>query len=122
MRSCMRATAFGAVIAASLALSVPTASAEGCADTCAVGAVGNGGQSSDGQAQGFRLKGLSTGFPGSTFTNQGNEMAGHIAVTGPFEGSASGRGMPDGTLVGHFDGVSAIFFGLDGDCSGRCVP
>ena len=117
----MRATAFGAAIAASLALAVPTASAEGCADTCAVGAAGNGGQSSDGQAQGFRRKGLSTGFPGSTFTNQGNtETGGHIAVTGPFEGSASGRPMPDGTLVGHFDGVTAIFLGLDGDCSGRC--
>jgi hypothetical protein len=122
MRGCMRATAFGAAIAASLALSVPTASAEGCADTCSVGLVGTGGENSDGQAQGFRLKGLSGGFPGSTFTNQGNEMAGHIAVTGPFEGSASGRVTPDGTLVGHFDGVSAIFFGLDGDCSGVCVP
>jgi hypothetical protein len=120
MRACMRTTAFGAAIAASLALAIPTASAEGCADTCAVGAAGNGGQSSDGQAQGFRLKGPSGGFPGSTFTNQGNDFAGHIAVTGPFEGSASGRGMPDGTLVGHFDGVTAIFLGLDGDCSGRC--
>ena len=122
MRGCMRATAFGAAIAASLALAVPTASAEGCATTCSVGLVGTGGENSDGQAQGFRLKGLSGGFPGSTFTNQGNEMAGHIAVTGPFEGSASGRVTPDGTLVGHFDGVSAIFFGLDGDCSGVCVP
>lgn len=121
-RAWLRWTAFGAAIVASLALAVPTASAEGCATTCSVGLVGTGGENSDGQAQGFRLKGLSTGFPGSTFTNQGNEIAGHIAVTGPFEGSASGRVMPDGTLVGHFDGVSAIFFGLDGDCSGVCVP
>ena len=113
---------FGAAIVASLALAVPPASAEGCATTCAAGGAGTGGQNSDGKAGGFRLEGPSTGFPGATFTNQGNEMAGHIAVTGPFEGSASGRGMPDGTLVGHFDGVSAIFFGLDGDCSGRCVP
>jgi hypothetical protein len=116
----MRAVAFGAVIMASLVLAVPTASAEGCADTCAVGAVGTGGINSDGNAEGGRRKGLSTGFPGSTFTNQGNDFAGHIAVTGPFVGSASGADMPDGTLVGHYDGVSAIFFGLDGDCSGRC--
>jgi len=94
----------------------------GCATTCSVGAVGTGGINSDGSAEGGRRKGLSTGFPGSTFTNQGNDFAGHIAVTGPFVGSASGADMPDGTLVGHYDGVSAIFFGLDGDCSGVCTP
>lgn len=123
MRACMRATAFGAAIVASLALAVPTASAQGCSDIpCAVGAFGNGGVNSDGQANGFRITGFSTGFPGSTFTNQGNDFAGHISVKGPFEGSASGRVTPDGTLVGHFDGVTAIFLGLDGDCSGVCVP
>ena len=123
MRTCMRATAFGAVIAASLALAVPTASAQGCSDIpCAVGAVGNGGVNSDGKAHGGRITGFSTGFPGSTFTNQGNEVAGNITVSGPFEGSARGHDMPDGTLRGHYDGVSAIFFGLDGDCNGVCVP
>jgi hypothetical protein len=116
----MRATAFGAAIVASLVLAVPTASAEGCADTCAVGAVGNGGIKSDGKAQGGRREGLSTGFPGSTITNQGNDHAGHIAVTGAFVGSASGADHPQGDLAGHYTGVSAIFFGLDGDCSGRC--
>ena len=120
MRGCMRATAFGAAIAASLALAVPTASAEGCASTCSVGGAGTGGQNSDGQAQGFRLKGPSTGFPGSTFTNQGNEMAGHISVQGAADGSASGAFTPQGDLVGHYDGVVAARFGIDGTCSGVC--
>ena len=113
-------TPFGAAIVASLALAVPPASAEGCATTCAVGGAGTGGQNSDGQAQGFRLKGLSGGFPGSTFTNQGNEMAGHISVQGASIGSASGAFTPQGVLVGHYDGVVAIRFGMDGDCSGVC--
>jgi|SRR5919108_2453580 hypothetical protein len=121
MRGCMRATAFGAAIAASLALAVPTASAEGCASTCSVGGAGTGGQNSDGQAQGFRLAGPSTGFPGSTFTNQGTvERGGHISVEGTAEGSASGADTPQGDLVGHFDGVSADFFGTDDPCSGIC--
>ena len=121
MRGCMRATAFGAAIAASLALSVPTASAEGCASTCSVGGAGTGGQNSDGQAQGFRLAGPSTGFPGSTFTNQGNDIAGHIAVSGPtFNGSASGADTPQGHVVGHYEGVSAGFFGVPDPCSGIC--
>ena len=80
---CMRRfaiTPFGAAIVASLALAVPPASAEGCATTCAVGGAGTGGQNSDGKAGGFRLEGPSTGFPGSTFTNQGNEMAGRRSV------------------------------------------
>ena len=120
MRGCTRSTAFGAAIAASLALAVPTASAQGCSTTCAAGAAGNGGE--NGQPNGFRLKGLSTGFPGSTFTNQGNDLSGNITVKGPFEGQASGHIMPDGSFRGHFDGVSAIFFGLPGDCNGICVP
>ena len=117
----MRAIAFGAAIAASLVLAVPSASAQGCASTCSVGAAGTGGQNSDGQAGGFRLEGPSTGFPGSTFTNQGNEIGGHIAVEGPtFNGSASGAFTPQGVLVGHFEGVSADFFGIPDPCSGVC--
>ena len=120
-RAWARSTAFGAVITASLALAVPTASAEGCASTCSVGSQGTGGQASDGKAQGFRLAGPSTGFPGSTFTNQGAEKAGgHISVEGTAQGSASGTFTPQGVLVGHFDGVSADFFGTDDPCSGIC--
>ena len=116
----LRCTTLGVAVAASLALAVPPASAEGCASTCSVGGAGTGGQNSDGQAQGFRLKGPSTGFPGSTFTNQGNEMGGHISVQGASDGSASGAFTPQGVLVGHFDGVSADFFGTDDPCSGVC--
>ena len=120
-RAWLRWTAFGAAIVASLALAVPTASAEGCATTCAVGAVGTGGQNSDGKAQGGRREGLSGGFPGSTFTNQGNNIAGHIAVEGPtFNGSASGADTPQGYVVGHYEGVSAGFFGVPDPCSGIC--
>ena len=111
---------FGAAIVASLALAVSPASAQGCATTCAVGAAGTGGESSDGKAEGFRLEAPSTGFPGSTFTNQGNEMAGHISVQGASEGSASGGFTPQGDLVGHFTGVSAGFFGVPDPCSGKC--
>ena len=121
MRGSMRATAFGAAIAASLALAVPTASAEGCASTCSVGGAGTGGQASDGKAGGFRLAGPSTGFPGSTFTNQGNERyGGHISVQGAADGSASGAFTPQGDVVGHYDGVVAARFGIDGTCSGIC--
>lgn len=116
----MRVAAFGAAIAVSLALAVPTASAEGCASTCSAGGAGTGGQNSDGKAGGFRLGGPSTGFPGSTFTNQGNENAGHISLEGTADGSASGAFTPQGVVVGHYDGVVAENFGIDGTCSGVC--
>ena len=109
-----------AAVGIALGAGTPSASAEGCATTCRVGAVGQGGESSDGKANGFRLEGASGGFPGSTFTNQGNEMAGHIRVTGAFEGMASGALTPQGVIVGHFEGVSATFFGVPDPCSGRC--
>ena len=97
--------------------------AEGCASTCSVGAVGTGGENSDGNASGGRLKGPSTGFPGSTFTNQGHvEIGGHISVTGTSAGMASGAFTPQGAVVGHYTGVSAIFFGMDGPCNGVCTP
>jgi hypothetical protein len=110
----------GVAIVASLALAVAPASAEGCDTTCSVGGAGTGGESSGGKAGGFRLEGPSTGFPGSTFTNQGNEIGGHISVQGAAEGSASGAFTPQGVLVGHFEGVSADFFGVDDPCSGVC--
>jgi hypothetical protein len=75
----------------------------GCATTCSVGAVGTGGINSDGGAEGGRRKGLSTGFPGSTFHQPGQRLR--------------------RTHRGHWPvrrvGVRRIF-GLDGDCSGRC--
>ena len=113
-------TPFGAAFVLALALAVPPASAEGCATTCAAGGAGTGGQSSDGKAGGFRLEGPSTGFPGSTFTNQGNENAGHISLQGAAEGMASGGFTPQGVVVGHYTGDVAAFFGIDGTCSGVC--
>jgi hypothetical protein len=47
-------------------------------------------------------------------------MAGHISVEGTAEGSASGGITPQGVLVGHYDGVVADRFGIDGTCSGVC--
>ena len=120
MRKTLVAIAAAAVMVLVTAGTAWADPAEGCASTCSVGAAGTGGGSSDGNAEGFRLKGPSTGLPGSTFTNQGNEMGGHISVQGASEGSASGAFTPQGVLVGHFTGVSAIFFGLDGDCNGVC--
>ena len=45
---------------------------------CAVGAAGQGGVSSGGKAQGFRVEQPSPSFPGSTFSNNGNDHAGRI--------------------------------------------
>jgi hypothetical protein len=72
------------------------------------------------QAQGFRVAGPSTAFPGSTFTNQGNQMAGHISYEGTASGSASGAFNPQGDIVGHYDGVVADAFGVPDPCSGHC--
>ena len=116
----MRATALGAAIAASLALAVPPASAEGCASICSVGGAGTGGENSDGRAGGFRVERPSTKFPGSTYTNSGNQIAGHVTVEGTADGMASGAFTPQGVAVGHYDGVVAGLFGIDGTCSGVC--
>jgi hypothetical protein len=43
-----------------------------------------------------------------------------ISVEGTANGSASGAFTPQGVVVGHYDGVVAIRFGMDGDCSGVC--
>jgi hypothetical protein len=120
-RTCVGASS--ALVAVAIALSaVPAASAEGCASgtTCAVGGAGTGGQASDGNAQGFRLAGPSTRFPGSTFTNQGNQMAGNITLTGTANGSGSGAFTPQGVVVGHYDGAVAGVFGTTDPCSGIC--
>jgi hypothetical protein len=119
-RTWPRSIAFGAAIAASLALAVPPASAEGCASSCSVGGAGTGGENSDGQAGGFRIKAPAPSFPGSTYTNSGNEMAGNISIAGTADGSGSGAFTPQGVVVGHYDGVVAGFFGIDGTCSGIC--
>ena len=73
---------------------------------------------SDGQAQGFRLKGPST-VPSSTFTNQGGELSGLISVQGTAEGSASGGITPQDVLSTRHR-RRCRRFGIDGTCSGIC--
>ena len=99
---------------------VPPASAEGCASICSVGGAGTGGENSDGQADGFRVERPSTKFPGSTYTNSGNQIAGHITVEGTADGMASGAFTPQDVAVGHYDGVVAEVLGIDGTCNGVC--
>jgi hypothetical protein len=97
-----------------------SASAEGCASSCAVGGAGTGGESSDGEAGGFHVQLPSTGFPGSTFSNSGNEIAGNISLKGTADGTGAGAFTPQEDVVGHYDGVVAGFFGIDGTCNGVC--
>ena len=120
MRLVTKVTVCIAAVGITIGAGAASASAEGCASTCSVGAVGQGGESSDGKAEGFRIEAASTGFPGSTFTNQGNPIGGHIRVTGAFEGMGSGAFTPQGVIVGHFEGVTATFFGVPDPCSGVC--
>jgi len=41
-------------------------------------------------------------------------------LEGTANGTASGAFTPQGVVVGHYDGVVAGFFGIDGTCSGVC--
>jgi hypothetical protein len=109
-----------AVIAVVIALSASSASAGGCASTCSVGGAGTGGAASGGAAGGFHLQRPSTSFPGSTFSNSGNEIAGNISVKGTASGLGAGAFTPQGVVVGHYDGVVANLFGIDGTCNGVC--
>ena len=109
-----------AAVGIALGAGTPSASAEGCASTCAVGGAGTGGQSSDGNAGGFHVQLPSTYFPGSTLTNSGNQIAGNITIKGTADGMAAGAFTPQDVVVGHYDGVVADFFGIDGTCNGVC--
>jgi hypothetical protein len=109
-----------AVVGIAVGFGTPAASAGGCASTCSVGAVGTGGQSSDGKAGGFHVQGPSTDFPGSTYSNSGNQIAGNISIDGTADGMGAGAFTPQGVVVGHYDGVVSGFFGIDGTCSGVC--
>ena len=103
-----------------LVAGAPSASAAGCATTCSVGGAGTGGESSEGRAGGFRIQQPSTGFPGATYSNSGNEIAGNISLKGTAEGMGAGAITPQGAVVGHYDGIVAVFFGFDGTCNGVC--
>jgi hypothetical protein len=116
--------AFGSVciatVGVTLGAGMTSASAENCASTCFVGGAGAGGQNSDGRAQGFHLQRPSTGFPGSTFSNSGSLIGGNIRITGTADGLGAGAFTPQGVVVGHYDGVVAGLFGIDGTCNGVC--
>ena len=113
---------FGLVLAAIAATTIVTsgpASAD-CSEICAAGAAGTGGSASDGAAQGFRLAGPSR-IPRADFTNSGNDIAGHITISGSENGSGSGAFTPQEQLVGHYEGFTAlIFLGSPETCNGIC--
>jgi len=113
---------FGLVLAAIAAMTVATSgpASAGCSETCAAGAAGTGGSASGGAAQGFRLEGPSR-IPGATFTNQGNDIAGHITISGTVNGAGAGASTPQGQLVGHYEGFTAeLFLGSPETCNGIC--
>jgi len=115
---------FGLVLAAIAATTVATSppASAGCSDTCAAGAAGTGGSASDGAAQGFRLEGPSR-ISGATFTNSGNDIAGHVTISGTVNGAGSGAITPRGQLVGHYEGFTAqLFLGSPETCNGICAP
>ena len=96
-------------------LFVPSVALSQCGgDSCSVGALGTGGVSSGGKAQGFFSKTPSTRFPGATLTNAGNNDAGRLNITSSV-GSLSGtfRENPSPTARGRGTGVF-------GDWSGQC--
>ena len=117
-----RITQFGLVLAAIAATTVATsapASAD-CSETCAAGAAGTGGSASGGAAQGFRVEGPSR-IPGATFTNSGNDIAGHVTISGTVNGAGAGAFTPQEQLVGHYEGFTAeLFLGSPETCNGIC--
>jgi hypothetical protein len=112
--------AVGVAVVAVIGTAAPSASAEGCASTCSVGGSGTGGQSSDGKAEGFRYLKPATGFPGSTVSNSGNQIAGNISLSGTADGLGAGAYTPQEVIVGHYDGAVSDLFGIGGTCNGVC--
>ena len=113
---------FALVLAAVAATMVATGSPviADCSETCAAGAAGTGGSASGGASQGFRLEGPSR-ILGATFTNSGNDIAGHITISGTENGAGSGAFTPQEQVVGHYEGFTAeLFFGSPETCNGIC--
>jgi hypothetical protein len=108
------------VIGLTLAASVmwPSNSlAQQCNTNCSVGALGQGGASSGGAAQGFRYVAPGQVIPGSTVTNVGNFDAGHIDVSldGDVLGTLDGT-YHDGVCIGLATGVFGDLHGRDPNC------
>jgi hypothetical protein len=90
---------------------IPSAAVANCGDNeCAVGALGQGGESSGGKARGFHHEFPSRFFDGETFTNVGNDTSGR--------GSISNVGAQSGTF--HGDTARGHATGVFGDWSGQC--
>src|SRR5829696_7660584 len=97
---------------AALLLAPSIANAQ-CGDgDCAVGAIGTGGEKSEGKAQGFHDAHPSIGFPGSSFSNVGNSDAGRIDISDPDQGTLSGT-FRDGSNRGRGTGVFGDFTGKE---------
>ena len=94
----------------------PSSSMAQCSSNCSVGALGQGGQSSDGAAQGFRYVGPGS-QPEYTVTNVGNFDAGHVlaVLDGENAGTLDGT-YHDGVCIGLATGVFGDYHGYDPDC------
>jgi hypothetical protein len=85
-----------------------------CASDCDVGALGQGGDSSGGRAQGFYHNGPGR-IPGVDSRSAGTESSGRLELSGSVEGSLSGT-FNDDTFQGRTTGIF-------GDCTGSgCSP
>jgi hypothetical protein len=93
-----------------------TSIAQQCNTSCSVGALGQGGASSDGAAQGFRYVGPGR-QPEYTVTNVGNSDAGHVraVLDGEEAGTLDGT-YRDGVCIGLATGVFGDYQGLEPDC------
>jgi hypothetical protein len=95
----------------------PTSSMAQCNSYCTVGALGQGGVSSDGNARGFRSVTPGQAIPGAIVTNVGNPDAGHIDVSldGEVLGTLDGT-YHDGACIGLATGVFGDYHGRITDC------
>ena len=97
------------LIAASLVISPVPALAQ-CNTDCAVGDFGTGGANSDGNAQGFFLR-------GDEYFNAGNQDAGKIFLWDDDEliGELSGT-YREGDCIGRATGIFGDYTGISPDC------
>ena len=106
------------VVGVTLAASVmwPSSSLAQCSANCGVGALGQGGVSSGGAAQGFRYVGPGR-LPEYTVTNVGNSRAGHVLaiLDGENAGVLDGT-YRDGVCIGLATSVFGDYQGLEPDC------
>lgn len=95
----------------------PTSSTAQCNSYCGVGAYGQGGVSSDGNARGFRIVAPGQTNPDIVITNVGNPDAGHIDVTldGETLGTLDGT-YHDGVCIGRATGGFGDYRGRDPNC------